>query len=386
MTLGTNAGISAQSVFINEIHYDDTGTDTGEAIEIAGPAGTDLSGWRIVRYNGSTSTAAVVYTTPAATETLPAGTVIPNVCGGFGVVVITYPQDGLQNGPNDGLALVDQTGSVVQLLSYEGQLTASNGPAAGLTSQDIGVAEDGTDADGSSLQLGGTGTTYQDFTWNKAARHTFGACNTGQIFPGGDSSPTVNQTIPPNKAIDIAVDTTITVTFSEAVIAAASAFQITCDDSVTIPLTLRGGPQTYTLTPTVPLPAQDTCTVTVVAAEVTDLDQPPQNLRQDFVFFFTTGIAFGACGNTATPIHDIQGTGLTSPLQGDIVVIEGIVVGAFQDMTTQLSGFYVQEEDNAWDNDDATSEGLFIFDNGFGVPVTVGDRVRVQGRLSKNAL
>ncbi len=33
------------TVFINEIHYDNTGADTGEAIEVAGPAGTDLTGW-----------------------------------------------------------------------------------------------------------------------------------------------------------------------------------------------------------------------------------------------------------------------------------------------------------------------------------------------------
>ncbi len=41
------------SVFVNEIHYDNTGTDEGEAIEIAGPAGTDLNGWSLVLYNGA---------------------------------------------------------------------------------------------------------------------------------------------------------------------------------------------------------------------------------------------------------------------------------------------------------------------------------------------
>jgi hypothetical protein len=40
-------------VFINEIHYDNASTDAGEAIEIAGPAGTDLTGWSVVLYNGS---------------------------------------------------------------------------------------------------------------------------------------------------------------------------------------------------------------------------------------------------------------------------------------------------------------------------------------------
>ncbi|MCB1799032.1 MAG: hypothetical protein KDI67_09155, partial [Gammaproteobacteria bacterium] len=43
----------AAPVFINEIHYDNTGGDTGEAIEIAGPAGTNLSGASLVLYNGS---------------------------------------------------------------------------------------------------------------------------------------------------------------------------------------------------------------------------------------------------------------------------------------------------------------------------------------------
>lgn len=46
-------GAKAQEVFINEFHYDNTGTDAGEFVEIAGPAGTDLSGWYIVLYNGA---------------------------------------------------------------------------------------------------------------------------------------------------------------------------------------------------------------------------------------------------------------------------------------------------------------------------------------------
>jgi hypothetical protein len=33
------------------------GTDTGEAVEIAGPAGTDLSGWNVALYNGNGSVA-----------------------------------------------------------------------------------------------------------------------------------------------------------------------------------------------------------------------------------------------------------------------------------------------------------------------------------------
>ena len=48
-----SAQAAPTSVFINEIHYDNTGTDAGEAIEVAGPAGTDLTGWSLVLYNGN---------------------------------------------------------------------------------------------------------------------------------------------------------------------------------------------------------------------------------------------------------------------------------------------------------------------------------------------
>src|SRR5690606_35449458 len=47
IALGRALPLSAQSatpVFINEIHYDNTGTDAGEFVEVAGPAGTDLAG------------------------------------------------------------------------------------------------------------------------------------------------------------------------------------------------------------------------------------------------------------------------------------------------------------------------------------------------------
>ena len=43
------------AVFVNEFHYDNRGVDQNEAVELAGPAETDLTGWRLVLYNGSDS-------------------------------------------------------------------------------------------------------------------------------------------------------------------------------------------------------------------------------------------------------------------------------------------------------------------------------------------
>jgi predicted extracellular nuclease len=169
----TPAYAASPSVFINEIHYDNTGTDTGEAVEIAGPAGTDLTGWSLVLYNGSNGS---VYDTDSLSGT------IPDLGGGFGVVVVNYPSNGLQNGSPDGIALVDASNAVVQFLSYEGTFNAVGGPADGMTSSDIGVAESSSTAVGDSLQLAGTGVTYDDFSWVGEQANTFGAFNTGQEF------------------------------------------------------------------------------------------------------------------------------------------------------------------------------------------------------------
>lgn len=185
-SLLTLAGVgqAATPVFVNEIHDDNAGTDTGEAIEIAGPAGTSLAGWSIVLYNGASPTAAVVYNTIGLSGS------IPDLGAGFGVVSIGYPSNGIQNGPNDGIALVDGSGGVVQLVSYEGPFTASNGPAAGRTSIDIGISQAGTEPIGSSLQLQGTGRHYEDFTWVATpGSNSFGAINTLQTFSGQGGGP-----------------------------------------------------------------------------------------------------------------------------------------------------------------------------------------------------
>ena len=35
------------TVFFNEIHYENFGVDIKEGVEIAGPAGTNLDGWKL---------------------------------------------------------------------------------------------------------------------------------------------------------------------------------------------------------------------------------------------------------------------------------------------------------------------------------------------------
>lgn len=169
----------AQAVFINEIHYDNTGGDVNEAIEIAGPAGTDLSCYQLVLYNGGTNN---TYST-----TTLSGTIDDEGCG-YGAV--SFSISGIQNGAPDGICLYYDpalcagpgVASVIQFLSYEGSFTAGNGPANGMTSTDIGVSEPGTTPVGQSLQLTGNGTTYGMFAWQSPATASMGTINTGQNF------------------------------------------------------------------------------------------------------------------------------------------------------------------------------------------------------------
>ncbi|MFT6000202.1 MAG: hypothetical protein ACI81P_002663, partial [Neolewinella sp.] len=85
-------------------------------------------------------------------------------------------------------------------------------------------------------------------------------------------------------------------------------------------------------------------------------------------------------------IHDVQGSGTSSPLVGLDVSIEGIVVGDFQGGTgVGLGGFFVQEEDADADGDAATSEGVWVFDDTGATDVAVGDLVTVTGIVEENS-
>ncbi len=175
---GTSYALMAQDVFINEIHYDNAGTDENEGVELAGPAGTDLSQWSLIAYNGSNGS---VYDSLALEGT------IPDQQHGFGTLFFSI--EGLQNGSPDGLALVNSEGAVVQFLSYEGTLTAVGGPADGLESTDIGVEERSSTPVDFSLQLTGAGFSYSDFEWSGPLFKTYGAINSGQSFGEGEPNP-----------------------------------------------------------------------------------------------------------------------------------------------------------------------------------------------------
>lgn len=169
LTLST-ASFAATAVFLNEIHYDNAGGDSNEGVEIAGPGGLDLSGWRLLLYNGNGGNLYGSYELSG---------VIPELTEGFGLLAFMTP--GLQNGP-DGFALVNQLEEVIQFLSYEDSFTATEGAAYGLLSAQIGAEEGTSTAALDSLQLVGSGRFYDDFLWSGPLTHSFGAVNNGQTI------------------------------------------------------------------------------------------------------------------------------------------------------------------------------------------------------------
>lgn len=112
------------SAYISEVKYS---TEANDYIEVAVPAGTDISGYSVYIYRSNG-------TIQRGPESL--GTVESTA---FGQDVYIVAFGGPTLGSDDAIALVDDTGTVIQLISFNGNtITATEGPASGLTSTDVG--------------------------------------------------------------------------------------------------------------------------------------------------------------------------------------------------------------------------------------------------------
>ena len=184
-----------------------------------------------------------------------------------------------------------------------------------------------------------------------------------------DSAPSVLSTTPADGAGNVAIDALLNITFSEKVNVSAGWYSIACATSGVHSATVSGGPVSFTLTPDANFAPLESCSVTLTAAAVADQDisDPPDNLAADYTFRFTTG--------PVTAIHDIQGAGHLSPLNGQVVAYTAGIVTAKRN-----TGFYLQDPNP--DADAATSEGIFVF-TASPPTVSVGDAVAVGGTVTE---
>jgi hypothetical protein len=180
------SGVRADHVWINEFHYDNTGADTGEFVEIAvrsdmlfNPAFLTLT-----LYNGATGTpygSAFAMNDPAFTSSGPFS--ITGSSATISLFTIFIP--GLIDGSGGFSIHVNQgpmAGFLVQFLSYGGAFMGTSGPANGAISSDVGVTENDTTPAGASLGLTGTGFRASEFAWANNADDTPGGPNNGQTF------------------------------------------------------------------------------------------------------------------------------------------------------------------------------------------------------------
>ena len=179
--------------------------------------------------------------------------------------------------------------------------------APGVLTNDTGLpAPSAVPIAGGATAQGGTVTLAADgsFTYNhpptlKERRFTYTATNgltpndTALVTLNVDAPPSVTSTTPTNGATEVAQNTDITITFSEAVNVTGNWFQIVCAESGTHDVgdtVVTGGPTTFTINPNSDFSSTETCTVTVFAAQVSDQDaiDPPDLMAANFVFSFTT--------------------------------------------------------------------------------------------------
>jgi predicted extracellular nuclease len=171
---------SVGTLVINEIDYDQPGTDTTEFIEIknAGGGAVNLAGFALELVNGTGGGAAVYATIPLPAVTLPVGEYFV-VCGDaattFGCDLDVSPDSNLiQNGAPDAVALRFD-GLLVDTVSYEGNTGAPFTEGTGVGLEDSGAT--GQDFHGISRFPDGADTNINNVDFSNRCV-TPGAANT----------------------------------------------------------------------------------------------------------------------------------------------------------------------------------------------------------------
>ena len=184
---GAGGGGGTGGVVINEVEYDEVGTDSAEFVELYNKSATavNLSGYSLQFVDGSTK---AVYLNVPLTGTLNAGQylVVGNstLTPAAGALKINFASgnDKIQNGAPDGVALVNGT-TLVDALSYEGSITAAvlSGPGTKTLVEGTALASSTSDSNTVKRSLGrfpnGSDTNVSKTDWSLRTVVTPGAAN-----------------------------------------------------------------------------------------------------------------------------------------------------------------------------------------------------------------
>ncbi|HSM13160.1 MAG TPA: lamin tail domain-containing protein, partial [Thermoanaerobaculia bacterium] len=364
---------SAQ-VVINEIDYDQPGTDAAEFVELynAGGSPADLTDYTLELVNGNGGGAVVYQSYSLAGFVLAPGDYLV-VCGNAATVAncdldVSPDTNLVQNGAPDAVGL-RSSGTLVDAVSYEGDTGApyTEGSGAGLAdpgataTDSIGRCPDGIDTEVNNVDL------------QALAIHSPGATNGCGVAGPKLSISDVSSAEGDGGATDFLFTITVTGTPAGTV-----SFEATVNDGTAtvadndyvdqndVPLTIvpPASSTQFTVQVVGDTAVEPNETFTVTLANLVNADPGG-----------TTGL--GTIVNddvVLTAIHDIQGSGAASPLVGQVVTTRGIVTAK------RSNAFFLQAPDAQADGDPATSEGIVVFTSS-APTVAVGDEAQVTGTV-----
>ncbi len=332
---GGNSGATYTNDFIELFNRGTSAVDiTGWSVQYASSTG---STWQTTALSGTVQPGQYYLVQEAAgsggTTSLPTPDASGSIAmsGTKGKVVVTNASTALSGATPADASIVDVVGYGAADF-YEGSAPA---PVLSNTTSDSRAANGCTDTDDNAA----------DFVAEAVAPRN-SASPLNPCGGGGDVAPSVSSTTPASGATNVAIDANIDVAFSEAVNASASSFDITCTTSGAHTVVVSGGPTTFTLDPEADFANSESCTVTVLAAQVTDQDGTPDNMAADYAFNFDT--ASGSVAVSSIVISQVYGGGGNSgaTLKNDFVELYNLGVSAVD--VTGWSVQYASSSGSSW--------------------------------------
>lgn len=305
--------------------------------------------------------------------------------------VMDIGSNGLMNFDGNDAIVLRKGGATGQIVDVIGQIGVD--PGTGWSNQQVST-NDRTLRRRKDICKGDTdGSNAFDpaAEWEVFAVNAFDGLGKHAVICGQtDLEPQILSVLPAKAASGIAINANIVIEFSEPVKLNGDWIKIIGSSSglytpSNARISISNVGNSYTLDSKTSFTAGEVITVQILAKQVQDEDanDPPDHLNADYTTFFTV-ISTTTCNTPATRISDIQGLGASSPLIGQIVDVEAIATGDFQDAEIgSLLGYFLQEEEIDYDEDERSSEGLFVFANTFGSKVAVGDRVRIRAQVDE---
>ena len=323
----------------------------------------------------------------------------------LGTEVVSLPENGLQNGAPDGIALLDPSNTVVEFLSYEGSFNATDGFATGQTSVDLGVSQSNSTPVGASLER-----CADSANWLARDVNSFGSVNGNADCPVGPPPPPptnsgvrINEIHYDNDGGDVGEFIEIAGPAGTALDGWSVALYNGSNGTIYNSLPLAGslpdcGEQGQGVTllelPTNGLQngspdgialldaggslvefisyegdfsgtegaangvtsedigvAESSSTPIGFSLQLTTDGSAWQPAAAETRGALNDGTACPviepppvelSCEDSATPIFDIQGSGFTSPLTGNVVEVDAVVVGVFDGEPGSLGGYFLQ--------------------------------------------